>query len=436
MNVFWHIFETFVTLFEAFVEMRFVLKFQNYNFSVNSARIKYSCFSVGYAALITILTYFVPHEGLLGIFHIIYLFIASFFLVESKISTKILAAVIDNLIVITTAACISGMLSVTFHKPLNEVFLEMSLVRFGGVIAVQLMNVFLFDIILKAIGKDNLKLGKKEWTMILTIFAISFTAIALIQTVAVKTNEYTAVLLAAEICCIAVAAVCFYMTVLLNKAQCESYRLMEITRQEEFRTQYAKNIKNQYNEISQVRHDMKQTYSVVMSLLAEKKADEAMEYLKKTEKHIFDFDAAIDVGSDFANAILNAKFSKAKRNGIFIICNADKNVTGIEQMDLCNLLGNMLDNAIEACEKCSSKKRSITVNMRMFNDNYLIEVENTAMESVLENNKQLSTTKSDKSKHGYGVKSIRSIAEKYGGTVNYSQNDDKFRCTVMLSLKN
>lgn len=434
MVIFWNIFETLVTVFEAFVSMRFVLKFQGYNFSITSAKLKYIYSSLGFAILVIALTYLVPYDGVLGIIYVIYLFIISVLLVESKILTKIFVSVIDNLIALAVASIVTGMLSVAFHKPLSEVFFAMSWVRFAAVVAGQFLKVFIFDVILRAIKKDDLKLGKREWLLISTVFGISFAAIVLVQTAAVKTSAYTTVLLAAEMCCIAVAAVCFYMTVLLNKTQRESERLRSLAQQEKFREQYAQNIKKQYEEISQVRHDMKQTHSVVMSLLMEAKADEAIEYMQKSAKQISEFDVIIDVGNDFVNAILNAKLSEAKQNGITVLCSADKNAAGIDEVDLCNLLGNLLDNAIESCEKCGDGQRIIEIKLRTCENKYLLEVENTAIENALENNRQLSTTKGDASRHGYGVKSIKSIAEKYNGMVNFSQTGDRFRSTVVLSI--
>lgn len=435
MNVFWSIFETLSPVFEAFIAMRFVLKFQNYNFSFTQAKFKYIYASLGYGVLIIGLTYFVPYEGVLGAAYVIYLFIISVLLVESKIFTKIFVSVVEVLTALAVATIVSGMLSVAFHKPLNELFSEMSWVRFFGVVVVQFLKILVYDVIIKATHRDGLRLGKREWTLIITIFVITFVTIALVQTAAVKISTYSVLLLAAELGSIVIAAVCFYMTILLNKSQRESEQLKLAAQQEEFRFQYAQNVKKQYEEISKVRHDMKQTHSVVMSLLMKAKFDEAIEYMKKSAKQIFDFDVVIDVGNDYVNAILNAKLSEAKRNGITVLCSAEKNASRIDDVDLCNLLGNLLDNAIEACEKCREGQRVIEIKLRMNGDKYLLEVENTAPENALESNKQLATTKDDTSTHGYGIKSIKSIAEKYNGMVNFSQVDDRFRSTVVMSIQ-
>ena len=434
MDIFWNIFETLVTVFEAFISIRFVLKFQGYNFSITSAKLKYIYASLGFAILIIALTYLVPYDGVLGIVYVIYCIIISVLLVESKILTKIFVSIIFNLIAISVASIVSGMLSVAFHRPLNEIFSEMTWVRFGGVVAGQLLKVLIFDIILRVVKKDSLKLGKKEWLLISTVFGISFAAITLIQIAAVNSNSHISILLAAEVCCIATAAVCFYMTVLLNRSNLKSQQLRAKAQQEEFRLQYAQNVKKQYEEISQVRHDMKQTNAVIMELLLSSKTDEALEYMRKMTQRISEFDVVIDTGNDYVNAILNAKLSEAKRNGISVLCSADKNAVGIDEVDMCNLLGNLLDNAIEACEKCDVDQNVIEIKLRMCDGKYLIEVENTAAENALESNKQLSTTKKDTARHGYGVKSIKSIAEKYNGIVSFSQTGDRFRSAVVLSI--
>lgn len=434
MDIFGNIFETLVTVFEAFIEMRFVLKFQNYNFSLTTAKLKYIYLSLGYAVLTAVLTYFVPYEGILGIIYVIFLFIISLIFAESKILTKIFVSFVTVLISLAVAAAVAGTFSAAFSRPLNEIFFEMSQIRLICVILAQLLKIFAYDVILKVTQSKNLRMNKKEWLLILAIFGLSFISIALVQTAAVKINSNTEIFLASELCSIIIAAVCFYMTILLNKSRRESERLRTIARQEEFRAQYAQNVKKQYEEISQVRHDMKQTNTVVMELLLSLKIDEAIEYMRKMTQRVSAFDVVINTGNDYVNAVLNAKLSEAKRNGITVLCSADKNAAKIDEVDLCNLLGNLLDNAIEACEKCGDRQRVIEIKLRMHENKYLLEVENTAEENALESNKQLSTTKADISRHGYGVKSIKSIAEKYNGMVNFSQTGDRFRSTVVLSI--
>ena len=434
MELFWNFFEIFATIFEAFIQVRFVLKFQKYNFSSKSSKFKYIYISLAFAAFSIVLTYFMNYEGVTGILYCIFLFVVSMLFVQSSVITKIFVSIVTDLISLALSSSMTGAFSVAFKMPLTDVFFEMSWVRFGCVVCTQLLKYFTYDIILKITQSKGLKLDKKEWILILTVFGFSFISIALVQTAAVKMSSYSAILFVAELCCIIVTAVCFYMTILLNRSKHESERLKLSAQQESFSQQYADNIKKQYEEISKVRHDMKQTNSVVMGLLAETKIDEAIEYLQKSALRISEFDAVVNVGNDFVNAILNAKLSEAKRSGITILWSADKNALKIDETDLCNLLGNLLDNAIEACEKCKEDQRIIELKIRMCGKKHLIMVENTAPEKILENNKQLATTKDDLNGHGYGIKSIKSIAQKYNGIVNFSQTGNKFKTTIVLSI--
>lgn len=91
---------------------------------------------------------------------------------------------------------------------------------------------------------------------------------------------------------------------------------------------------------------------------------------------------------------------------------------------------NILDNAIEAAKHCQNGY--IEVSIRSEENAVLVIIANTISESVLDKNKELKSTKKDFSCHGYGVKTIRSIAEKYKGTASFYEEGDMFYCQVMM----
>ena len=101
-------------------------------------------------------------------------------------------------------------------------------------------------------------------------------------------------------------------------------------------------------------------------------------------------------------------------------------------MDLCTLLGNLLDNAIEAAEQCPPEKRLIEVKITSYDEKVVIHAMNSIISSVLNENSELKSTKKDPLEHGFGVKSIRLIAQKYAGTVNYFEDDSTLSCRVVL----
>lgn len=133
------------------------------------------------------------------------------------------------------------------------------------------------------------------------------------------------------------------------------------------------------------------------------------------------------------NAILNSKLSIAKSKGIEVLCSSSSNIDGINEYDLCNLIGNMLDNAIEA----ATKTKNAIVEVSIISDKHrlMIKVSNSIDKSVLNNNPTLKTSKSCPAFHGFGTRSIKSIAEKYGGNADFYEEGLTFICRVELCKK-
>ena len=138
------------------------------------------------------------------------------------------------------------------------------------------------------------------------------------------------------------------------------------------------------------------------------------------------------MGNVFINAILNTKISIARNHDINFVFTGSKQLDGVADIDMCNLLGNILDNAIENCSASPDAHKSIICNF--FGDEYkiMIYVSNTIEKSVLSENHSLKTSKSRLQGHGYGIKTIKQIAEKYNGSADFYEKDNMFVCCVML----
>lgn len=179
------------------------------------------------------------------------------------------------------------------------------------------------------------------------------------------------------------------------------------------------------------RHDIKQHFAVIQRLHQDGDFDEAIKYTNSCVESISKPEIFIDVGDVFINAILNSKLSIAKSKGIEVMCRTGKGISGINAYDLCNLLGNILDNAIEGAQKVSSGK-FIEVVMEADEFKLNIRVSNSIEKSVLETNKKLKTSKGEHELHGLGIKTIRSLAEKYNGTADFYEEWLIFYCHVIM----
>ena len=433
----WKLLEFAATIFDGFILTRFVFLTLNCNLKYRANKVKYFISSIGYAIIISIMNSVTVFEGLGGVIYTVYAFLISLFLLQGTVIKKLFVSILNNIIALFVNVLVSSAVSAAFKEDIAIIYTEQSLVRLIAVISAQILMFIFCDLLIKIIGQDKLSLNRKEWFLILTTFVFSFVTIAIIhitQTYYDIPETAALLMLFAEISSVILFVASFYIIFALSRSNKESEELRNLRQQHEYRIQYANNIKMQYNEIRRIKHDMKQSYLVIDSLMSDKKYAEASEYIKSNISNLGKSEVIIDVGNDFVNAILNSKLTFAKSIGIEVICSSTSNIGGIDDTDLCSLLGNILDNAIEACEKCRGEKL-IETSISIRDNKCSIIVSNSVEAEILKNNKALKTTKKDTENHGFGVRSIRAIAEKYGGVVNFYQERNMFNCQVVLMLK-
>lgn len=427
------IFELLVTLFEAFVILRFNFSFHHFNYRKGKAKITYICCSVGFAAIVVLFNSITGFEGFLGIVYIIYLIIVSVIFLEGGIFGKLFSSALSILIILCVTVIVSNLFSAVFNEEIYSLYTTGSMSRIICVILVQALNFAIYDMILKVTKKGAVSMNAKEWILILSVFGISFSAIMLIHSTILsgQLNMVQGIsLLIAEICLIFINIVCFYMTYELSKYHSETETLKITQQRYDLSVQYAETVKQQYNEMRMIRHDMRQNYAVLEGLLSDNRIESSLEYVRSRMNALATSEILIDVGNDRVNSIINSKLTLAKSKGIEIICSSRGNFVGIDDSDLCILLGNMLDNAIDSC--ICSEHRYIELKLVSDNDKTRILVSNTANSDAIENIRRDRTTKPDSDAHGFGLRSIRYIARKYAGAVNYSKEGNSIICQVIM----
>ena len=138
---------------------------------------------------------------------------------------------------------------------------------------------------------------------------------------------------------------------------------------------------------------------------------------------------------DLLDAVVNMKFSIAENLGISCSAHIDRDIgTGMpfRPADTSVLLGNLLDNALEAA--AASERKLMLLNIVNRNESLYIIVSNTIAASVLDNNPKLQTSKPDKELHGFGTKNVNKIVRSYNGIINYSEDGDIFSCDILIPL--
>ena len=159
--------------------------------------------------------------------------------------------------------------------------------------------------------------------------------------------------------------------------------------------------------------------------------------LADMEREVEVYDSAVKSGNDALDTILTEKGLVCQRDGITLSCIADGAALGfMDAVDLYSLFGNALDNAIEAVERLDDpERRSVSVIVRRAGDMVSVHVENYfAGKRHFSADGLPKTTKADRANHGYGTRSMRMIAKRYGGSFSASAIDDVFAVDVFIPL--
>lgn len=198
-----------------------------------------------------------------------------------------------------------------------------------------------------------------------------------------------------------------------------------------------------YSDLHSMKHDLKNTVSVIKRLSDNSaNTSELKKYISEVDGCLEKLDIRFNTGNTVADTLLNMKYYEAVRNVPNINIYADDLIFSqelkIQSYDIGIILGNALDNAVEACKKLKANDPSADTFIRLRSvqkGNFLIlTVENSfyGKLAVSERGEFPETDKADKKSHGIGLSNIKNTAEKYQGTMDFRANDRVFTLSVMM----
>ncbi|WP_069998521.1 sensor histidine kinase [Cellulosilyticum sp. I15G10I2] len=187
------------------------------------------------------------------------------------------------------------------------------------------------------------------------------------------------------------------------------------------------------SEVRKILHDFNNHISCIDMLLQMNSVERARKYISDMQINSKIADFEIKTGNEIADAVINQKYKRAKKHNIqFKVEGQLTDDININAVDLCSLMSNALDNAIEANLKVSDESlRAISVEIEPRDHCLFLEITNT-VEKNITNTEIVGTTKEDKKSHGFGMLNMKTIAEKYQGHMNYVFKEDTFNLSIML----
>jgi sensor histidine kinase YesM len=187
-----------------------------------------------------------------------------------------------------------------------------------------------------------------------------------------------------------------------------------------------------WENIRKVRHDMKNHISVIAGYSKNNDCKAVNSYIDSILPSVESMGNFIQSENSVLDYLINSKLSVLKNTEVVVSGIVDS-FKDIEDIDLACVIGNVLDNAVEAQEHVQGTKR-IELSFTTVNDTRMIVCKNTVAKSVLESNKELNSTKSNPEDHGLGHKIVQSVLAKYEGWADYFEIDDMFGVQIMIPL--
>lgn len=186
--------------------------------------------------------------------------------------------------------------------------------------------------------------------------------------------------------------------------------------------------------VNQKYHDLKHQINLLKSGADSEKAGE---YLEQMEREIKIYETQNKTGNKVLDTILTSKSMHCQRHGIELKFMGEGQLLNfMEDMDISALFGNMLDNAIESVVKIKDRQKRL-ISLHVIQDKQFIRIrtENYCEENVQFQDGIPITNKKDKRFHGYGMKSMKKIVEKYGGSVMAGKTDNWFELKILIPMK-
>lgn len=206
-----------------------------------------------------------------------------------------------------------------------------------------------------------------------------------------------------------------------------------LTQQLEQQLAYYKNMTDAHKKLRSFRHDTRNHYLCLDSLLLKGDIEEARKYVASISTVTSYSEIIINTNNFVFDALLTDKIGIAAAKNITITTKiAISRELAIANFDWCILFGNALDNAIEACEKVTEEKRQIWVKVQERGRLLNVSIVNTAAVEPLVDGEFYKTSKSDKEHHGIGLSNIAAVVEKYNGVLQTSFKEGKFNLLLML----
>lgn len=334
---------------------------------------------------------------------------------------------------------LSASTTLLFYNVL-EPFLINNFLRLGVMFLIEVVVLSSFMVYTKKKKKEEIyrhfiaSLPGKVYALILILLLVAsmFVMAALHPDNSGYIIKYVLVLSMIELVILTISIVRIGISEAANKSSVDL-----LSKQVENQIEYYEKVNRIYGEFRSFRHDYKNHVLCLRSLIVADKKAEALEYMETIQDMSSVDKNRFHTRNVIIDALLNDKSEKAEKSNTKLDFSGAVPTEGISNADLCIIMANAIDNAIEACGKdTSDEAKVIKIDADFKQGFFFFRAVNPVFEEVqFKGKNRVVTSKTDKDKHGFGVANIVRTAEKYGGTAEISADNGEFAIEVQLTLE-
>lgn len=439
MDLFWMIFEFVVNLFQSAIVLQTIRAILKDKRTGKKANLAYILFVAVLFLELSFVNFMVPFEGIGIIISILIIYIYSLLNLKGTFMQKMFWSIFVMLLIMGITTVVLSIEGCIIGKGYLDLVIQKDLYRFVGVVVIQIVLFYLMRFMIKRTKKDSTySLKWNEWFVLLIIPVISIFTMSFVSLIIINIEEQLSPMqhIFSILSILGILMTNSLVYVLYVNMQKDHAKQLEYSiLQQAFKSQEksVEETKILYQSVRSIRHDLKQHFQVALTMLHSGKINEAVDYMEKYNDTVLDgISNKVFCDNDVVNYIINSKSKICSDRHIKIYIYIANEIPEFSDLDLCVLLGNALDNAIEGVSGEGSNE--IYLELRNVDNFFMISVKNTIINSVLEDNPNLISTKNEKEVHGLGILSMKEVVQKYNGSIEFYESDNKFCCDMLLDI--
>lgn len=357
------------------------------------------------------------------------LLLISILLYDGTIIRKAFLSLLFIVIVFISEILFIGLLNILEIGSPSEIG-NQGINRIIGMVGTKIIYFWIVIFVCRLINRKIKEIPIKQWLTIILMPAISTIILYIIYYDLMSSHENNKILLY----CIAVLGLLYINFAVFDffETYLKQLRISVLEQVIERETTNYKQIENAYNDMRTLKHDISNQLDVITDLISRNDKKSAEAVIKSISLQLENVNAVCYTGEPIIDSVINIKLKYAHEFGINITKRIKIAAFDLDKIELCRAIGNVLDNAIEGCQRSGLSEQHIYISIQQIDDKIVVEITNTATDVDLNN---LQTSKKNRSAHGIGLSSIQNSVDKLNGYMKYDFKNNIFSLKMVVPNK-